>query len=195
MNEKELVFATNNAHKLVEVRAIFEGTGIRILSLRDVDCNHETVEDGKTFYENARKKAREIAEITGRPAVADDTGLCVDALGGAPGVYSARFAPEGERCEKLLSVMDGKEDRRAHFETSAVLVFPDGREITAVGRVDGEITLEKRGDNHFGYDPVFYSTEAKKTFAELDMAEKNAISHRGRAFANLLTKMKEENLL
>lgn len=192
---KELVFATNNAHKLVEVRAIFEGTGIRILSLRDVDCNHETVEDGKTFYENARKKAREIAGITGRPAVADDTGLCVDALGGAPGVYSARFAPEGERCEKLLSVMEGKEDRRAHFETSAVLVFPDGREITAVGRVEGEITLEKRGDNHFGYDPVFYSTEAKKTFAELDMAEKNAISHRGRAFANLLAKMKEENLL
>ena len=192
---KELVFATNNAHKLVEVRAIFEGTGIRILSLRDVDCNHETVEDGKTFYENARKKAREIASITGRPAVADDTGLCVDALGGAPGVYSARFAPEGERCEKLLSVMEGKEDRRAHFETSAVLVFPDGREITAVGRVEGEITLEKRGDNNFGYDPVFYSTEAKKTFAELDMAEKNAISHRGRAFANLLAKMKEENLL
>lgn len=192
---KELVFATNNAHKLVEVRAIFEGTGIRILSLRDVDCNHETVEDGKTFYENARKKAREIASITGRPAVADDTGLCVDALGGAPGVYSARFAPEGERCEKLLSVMEGKEDRRAHFETSAVLAFPDGREITAVGRVEGEITLEKRGDNHFGYDPVFYSTEAKKTFAELDMAEKNAISHRGRAFANLLAKMKEENLL
>lgn len=192
---KELVFATNNAHKLVEVRAIFEGTGIRILSLRDVDCNHETVEDGRTFYENARKKAREIAEITGRPAVADDTGLCVDALDGAPGVYSARFAPEGERCEKLLSVMEGKEDRRAHFETSTVLVFPDGREITAVGRVEGEITLEKRGDNHFGYDPVFYSTEAKKTFAELDMAEKNAISHRGRAFANLLAKMKEENLL
>ncbi len=192
---KELVFATNNAHKLVEVRAIFEGTGIRILSLRDVDCNHETSEDGKTFYENARKKAREIAGITGRPAVADDTGLCVDALGGAPGVYPARFAPEGERCEKLLSVMEGKEDRRAHFETSAVLVFPDGREITAVGRVEGEITLEKRGDNHFGYDPVFYSTEAKKTFAELDMAEKNAISHRGRAFANLLAKMKEENLL
>lgn len=192
---RELVFATNNAHKLVEVRAIFEGTGIRILSLRDVDCNHETVEDGKTFYENARKKAREIASITGRPAVADDTGLCVDALGGAPGVYSARFAPEGERCEKLLSVMEGKEDRRAHFETSAVLAFPDGREITAVGRVEGEITLEKRGDNHFGYDPVFYSTEAKKTFAELDMAEKNAISHRGRAFANLLAKMKEENLL
>ena len=192
---RELVFATNNAHKLVEVRAIFEGTGIRILSLRDVDCNHETVEDGKTFYENARKKAREIAGITGWPAVADDTGLCVAALGGAPGVYSARFAPEGERCEKLLSVMEGKEDRRAHFETSAVLVFPDGREITAVGRVEGEITLEKRGDNHFGYDPVFYSTEAKKTFAEMDMAEKNAISHRGRAFANLLAKMKEENLL
>ena len=110
---KELVFATNNPHKLEEVRALFDGSGIRILSLEDTGCVHETVEDGKTFYENARKKAREIAEILGRPAVADDTGLVIKALGGAPGVYSARYAPPGKRCEKVLADMEGKEDREA----------------------------------------------------------------------------------
>ena len=192
---KELIFATNNAHKLTEVRALFKGTGVEVLSLSDVNCVHETVEDGKTFYENAAKKAREIAAITGKAAVADDTGLCVAALDGAPGVYSARFAPEGERCEKLLQVMEGKEDRTAYFMTAAVLVFPDGRELSSVGRVEGEITLEKRGDNHFGYDPVFYSVEAGKTFAEMNMDEKNHLSHRGRAFSALLEKMKKENLL
>ena len=179
---KELVFATNNPHKLQEVRALFDGSGIRILSLEDAGCVHETVEDGKTFYENARKKAREIAEILGRPAVADDTGLVIKALGGAPGVYSARYAPPGKRCEKVLADMEGKEDREAYFETWVVCVFPDGSEIAESARVPGRIMREKRGENNFGYDPVFFCDEAGKTYAEMTLEEKNACSHRARAF-------------
>ncbi|MBR0143332.1 MAG: RdgB/HAM1 family non-canonical purine NTP pyrophosphatase [Clostridia bacterium] len=178
----ELIFATNNPHKLREVRALFEGSGIEILSLRDVGCSHETVEDGKTFYENARKKAREIAELLGRPAVADDTGLVIKALGGAPGVYSARYAPEGMRCARVLAEMEGKDDREAYFETSVVCVFPDGSEIAESARVAGHITRERRGGNNFGYDPVFFCDEMGKTYAEMTLEEKNVCSHRARAF-------------
>ncbi|MBO4406559.1 MAG: RdgB/HAM1 family non-canonical purine NTP pyrophosphatase [Clostridia bacterium] len=179
---KELIFATNNPHKLQEVRAIFEGSDVRILSLGDVGCVHETVEDGATFYENARKKAREIAELLGKPAVADDTGLVIKALNGAPGVYSARFAPEGKRCARVLAEMEGKDDREAYFETCVVCVFPDGSEIAESARVPGHITRERRGENNFGYDPVFFCDELGKTYAEMTMEEKNGCSHRGRAF-------------
>ena len=178
----ELVFATNNPHKLLEVRALFEGSGIRILSLADAGCRHETVEDGKTFYENARKKAGEIAALLGRPAVADDTGLVIRALGGAPGVYSARYAPEGKRVDRVLSEMEGKDDRKAYFETAVVCVFPDGSEIAESARVMGHITRERRGDNNFGYDPVFFCDEMGKTYAEMTLEEKNVCSHRARAF-------------
>ena len=179
---KELIFATNNPHKLREVRALFAESGITVLSLGDAGCVHETVEDGKTFYENARKKAREIAELLGKPAVADDTGLVIRALGGAPGVYSARYAPEGQRCARVLSEMEGKEDREAYFETCVVCVFPDGSEIAESARVPGHITRERRGENNFGYDPVFFCDEMGKTYAEMTLEEKNACSHRARAF-------------
>jgi len=181
----KFVFATNNAHKLCEVRAVFENTPIEILSLQDVNCTHETLENGETFYANAVKKAREIAEITGLATLADDTGLCVKALGGRPGVYSNRFAPKGMHCDKLLEAMTGEIDRRAYFITSAVCVMPDGQEYACDGRVDGEITLEKRGEYDFGYDRVFYVTEAGKTFGEMTVEEKNGYSHRSRAFKAL----------
>jgi len=181
----KFVFATNNPHKLTEVRAVFQNTPIEILSLKDVGCDHETVEDGETFYANAIKKAREISEITGLATIADDTGLCVKALNGRPGVYSNRFAPKGMHCDKMLGEMKGRTEREAYFMTAAVCVMPDGREFAAEGRVDGEITLEKRGDYDFGYDRVFYVTEAGKTFGEMTVDEKNGYSHRSRAFKTL----------
>lgn len=178
----ELIFATNNQHKLHEVRELMAGSGIEIRSLEEAGCNHETVEDGLTFRENARKKAVEIAGILGKPVVADDTGLCVEALHGGPGVYSNRFAPKGLHCEKLLEAMEGVTERNAYFETAVVCVFPDGREYYANGLVEGFITTEKHGDYDFGYDQVFFVKEAGKTFGEMTVEEKNGYSHRARAF-------------
>ena len=179
----ELIFATNNEHKLHEVRELMSGYGITVRSLREAGCNHETVEDGLTFRDKARKKAVEISEIRGKPVVADDTGLCVAALDGGPGVYSNRFAPKGLHCEKLLEAMAGVTQRDAYFETAVVCVFPDGREYYANGVVEGYITTEKYGDYDFGYDQVFFVKEAGKTFGEMTIEEKNGYSHRARAFS------------
>lgn len=188
----ELIFATNNQHKLQEVQKLMLGYGITIRSLGEVGCDHETVEDGLTFRDNARKKAVEISEILGKPVVADDTGLCVAALDGGPGVYSNRFAPKGLHCEKLLEAMAGVTQRDAYFETAVVCIFPDGREIYANGIVEGRITTEKHGDYDFGYDQVFFVKEAGKTFGEMTIEEKNGYSHRARAFGAFLEKLKSE---
>ena len=132
-----------------------------------------------------------MCKATGLPALADDSGLCVEALGGAPGVRSARYSGGGDAENRalLLKNLAGTADRRAHFACAVALVFPDGREVTAEGRTEGEILSEERGSNGFGYDPLFYSTDLKKSFAEADEAEKNAVSHRGRALRSLEAKL------
>ena len=192
----KLILASNNAHKLVEIRAILGSEFDEILSMKEACIVHETVEDGSTFLENAEKKAREIMEISGCCALADDSGLCVEALGGAPGIYSARYAGEhGDdkaNNRKLLRELEGVEDRRAHFACAMVLVRPDGSVVRAEGRMDGVIAFEESGENGFGYDPLFYLPERGCTNAQLSPEEKNAISHRANALHALVKKLREE---
>ena len=192
----KLILASNNAHKLVEIRAILGSEFDEILSMKEAGIVHETVEDGSTFLENAEKKAREIMEISGCCALADDSGLCVEALGGAPGIYSARYAGEhGDdkaNNRKLLRELEGVEDRRAHFACAMVLVRPDGSVVRAEGRMDGVIAYEEVGENGFGYDPLFYLPEKGRTNGQLSPEEKNAISHRANALHALVKKLREE---
>ncbi len=192
----KLILASNNAHKLVEIRAILGSEFDEILSMKEAGIVHETVEDGSTFLENAEKKAREIMEISGCCALADDSGLCVEALGGAPGIYSARYAGEhGDdkaNNRKLLRELEGVDDRRAHFACAMVLVRPDGSVVRAEGRMDGVIAFEESGENGFGYDPLFYLPERGCTNAQLSPEEKNAISHRAKALHALVKKLREE---
>jgi XTP/dITP diphosphohydrolase len=181
------VLASANPDKAREIAAILEGIELlpRPPEVPDV------VEDGDTLEANARLKAVALVEATGEAAVADDTGLEVVALDGAPGVYSARFAGEGatyaDNVTKLLASLDGVGDRRARFRTVALARFPDGREVVASGDVAGTITTEPRGDHGFGYDPVFVPDDGDgRTFAEMTVEEKAAVSHRARAFAALI---------
>ena len=191
----KLIIASNNAHKLVEMKAILGEYFDEIVSLREAGIEHETVEDGTTFLENAEKKAREIAEISGCCAIADDSGVCVDALGGAPGIYSARFCGHHGDDEAnnrlLLEKLEHEENRRAHYTCAIVLVYPDGKIISAEGYLHGEITDKRAGANGFGYDPYFYLPEYGCTTAELDPEIKNKISHRGNAIRALVEKLKE----
>ena len=156
----KLIIASNNTHKLIEIKAILGNHFGEILSMREAGIEHETVEDGEIFLQNAEKKAREIAEISGCCALADDSGLCVDALGGAPGIYSARYAgvhgDDKANNRKLLRELEQVEDRRAHFACAMVLVRPDGSVVRAEGRMDGVIAFAEAGSNGFGYDPLFY---------------------------------------
>ena len=181
----KLVIATRNAHKLEEIRDIFDFQSLEVLSAFDFPDIPDVVEDGDTFEANAIKKAVEIAKATGCWAMADDSGLEVDALGGAPGVYSARYA--GEPCsysnnnEKLLRELAGKSDRSARFRTVVALSDPDGNVRTQEGACPGIIIEELRGINGFGYDPLFVPNGYSETFAELDPQVKNRISHRARA--------------
>ena len=190
----KLIIASNNAHKLEEIRAILGGAFEQILSLREAGIAHETVEDGASFAENAAKKAREIAEISGCCALADDSGLCVDALGGAPGIYSARFAGEhgndAANRRRLLREMENIDDRAAHFTCAMALVRPDGSLTAAEGFVYGEIARAEAGENGFGYDSLFYLPEYGCTMAQLPPEKKNAISHRHNALYALLEKLK-----
>ena len=189
----KLIIASNNKHKIQEIKSILSGKFSEILSLSEAGIDHETVEDGETFLENSLKKAREICEISGSAALADDSGLCVNALGGAPGVYSARYSGEGANAEKnnalLIKNLEGITNRDAYFQCLVSLVFPDGREVTAEGRVEGEIIDEYRGSHGFGYDPIFLVKGENRTLAEMTDDEKNAISHRGAALKNLLEKL------
>ncbi len=185
---KEMVFATNNAHKLQEIRRITEGKW-RILSLADIGCNEDIPETADTLRGNAAIKARYVKEHYGYDCFADDTGLLVDALDGAPGVYSARYAGPGHdsraNMQLLLDNMAGKDDRKAHFSTVIALVHGDDM-LYFEGRVDGVITRQPSGDGGFGYDPVFLPDGCDTTFASMDADAKNAISHRGRATQKLL---------
>lgn len=187
MEMKTLVFATNNAHKLEEVRAIL-GERFRIVSLKEIGCTDEIPETADTLEGNALQKARYILDKFGYDCFADDTGLEVEALGGAPGVYSARYAGPGHDAEanmrKLLQEMTGKENRAARFRTVIALLM-DGKEHLFEGRVNGSIIAERRGGSGFGYDPVFVPEGYEETFAELGNDIKNRISHRAKAVEKL----------
>lgn len=182
-----LVIATTNQNKLKEFREILKDLQIEVLSLADFRPIPPVIEDGLTFEENAYKKALHTARVLGLPAIADDSGLVVPALNGAPGVYSARYAGEHatdeQNCEKLLRELSGIEDRRAYFQCVLSIAVPSGPALTYEGRCDGIILHEKRGFNGFGYDPLFLYEAYGKTFAELSMTEKNLVSHRGKALA------------
>jgi XTP/dITP diphosphohydrolase len=188
---KEIVLATRNRHKGVELSALLGDLGITIRTLDEFPHVPEVVEDGATCEANAIKKAREVASATGLPAVADDTGLEVDALGGRPGVFAARYAGEGatyeDNCRKLLQELTGvpHERRTARFLTVAAVASPDGDVQTTRGVLEGLITEACRGERGFGYDPVFYVPELEKTLAELTPEEKNRVSHRAKAFLKL----------
>lgn len=191
----ELIIASNNAHKIREIKQILASKFDTIMSLSEAGVEHETVEDGTTFLENAYKKAYEIAMLTGKAALADDSGICVDALGGAPGIYSARYAgghDDYENKELLKNNMRGVEPsaRGAHYTCAMVIVYPDLTSVCAEGYLYGSISQEERGTGGFGYDPVFVPTGDTRTLAEFTAEEKNAISHRARALAEILTKLK-----
>lgn len=183
-----IVFATNNPHKLEEARAVASGY-LNILSLADIDCHDEIPETADTLEGNALIKCRWVKERYGYDCFADDTGLMVEALGGAPGVYSARYA--GEHCSPqdnirlLLANMKGVADRRAKFATVIALI-KDGEEHVFSGEVEGEIATEPQGEAGFGYDPIFIANESGTTFALMTAEAKNAISHRGRAMREFM---------
>lgn len=192
----KLIIASNNAHKIREIKKILSGKFDEILSLREAGVSHETVEDGNTFMENALKKAREITEITGSAALADDSGICVDALGGAPGIYSARYASavccnasDEANNALLLANLRDKDDWSAHYTSAIALVYPDGREVCAEGYMYGKIIDTPRGERGFGYDPIFVMEGEVRTVAEMTDEEKNAVSHRAKALEALLSKL------
>lgn len=191
----KLAIATNNAHKLQEIRAILRGQFDELLSLKDLGIDVDVEETGKTLEENALLKARTIQDLCHIPTLADDTGLMVDALNGAPGVYSARYAGEEHNDANnralLLKNLKNEQNRKAHFATVIAIVYPNGDFITSKGRVEGEILQEERGTEGFGYDSLFYSYELKKTFAEATQEEKNSVSHRGRALRAMLEKLQK----
>lgn len=184
---KRIIFATNNAHKLEEVEAIL-GKEIELITLREAGITDDIPENEPTIEGNALAKARYVWEKTGCDCFADDTGLEVDALGGAPGVHSARYATDGHdfaaNRHKLLREMEGKTDRTARFRTVIALI-EGGKERCFEGIVEGTITTSEMGDGGFGYDPLFTPEGYNQTFAEISPEEKNAISHRGRAVAKL----------
>lgn len=181
----DIVVATRNRKKVEEIKRITEGMAISILTLDDFPECPEVFEDGTTFEENAIKKAVTVARYTGKPALADDSGLEVSALGGAPGTMSARYAGEiaGDRnnVEKLLHEMRSlpDEQRKARFVCCIVLALPDGSVVTFYGYSEGRIGMEPKGFNGFGYDPIFYPCGHSRTFAEMSDEEKDALSHRG----------------
>jgi len=186
----ELIIASNNKHKIKEIKQILGGKFDKIVSLWEAGISHETVEDGNTFIENARKKAREIAEISGMAALADDSGICAHALGGAPGIMSARYAgshgDDEANNDLLLDNLRDKSDKSAHYTCAMVIAYPDGGEISAEGYMYGRIIDERRGSGGFGYDPIFIADGEERTVAEMSEEEKNAISHRAAALKKIL---------
>ena len=184
-----LVIATRNAGKTAEIRQLLKDYPVTLKNLDDFGPIPEVEENGTTFEENAYKKASFTARVLGVPALADDSGLVVDALGGAPGIYSARYggpgATDAQRCRKLLTEMQSRTDRRAAFECVISIAVPTGPALTYEARCEGRITEAPAGENGFGYDPIFYFPPAKKTFAQMSREEKGKVSHRGKALIEL----------
>lgn len=189
----KFVLATHNPGKLREMSAILGELGVEVVSPADVGITVDVEETGTTFAENAMLKAKAICAAAGLPAIADDSGLCVDALNGGPGVYSARFGGEGlddkGRYMLLLNSMRGQTTRKAHFACAIACAFPNGDELTAQGQCDGAIAFAPMGEGGFGYDPVFLVPEKGKTFGQLTAEEKSAISHRGKALRDFSEKL------
>lgn len=192
---RKIIIASNNKHKINEIKSILGDFNYDIVSLKEAGIECEAEENGDTFEENALIKAKAVMEISGEAALADDSGLEVDALNGAPGVHSARFAGEHgndkKNNSKLLELLKDipDEKRTARFVSAIVLIAPDGNCITAKGHVEGKIGYREKGSGGFGYDPLFIVPGLNKTFAELTADEKNAISHRARALADLKGKL------
>ena len=196
---KDIVIATQNKHKIEEIEKITKNFGFRLLSGKEAGIDGvDVVEDGTTFEENSYKKASEIMKLTGMITIADDSGLEVDALNGAPGVYSARFAGEDASDEdnnrKLMAELKGVpfEKRTARYVCVITMLFPDGRKLVARGESEGYIAEEPSGNNGFGYDPYFIPEGYDKTFGCFDMDEKNKISHRARALEKLAQLLDQE---
>ena len=191
----KLVLASDNKNKLREFRTLFENFGVELISKAESGFTEEVEETGETFAENARIKAEAVMRATGLAAIADDSGLCVDALGGAPGVHSARYTgnhddSDADRYNLLLRNLGGRDDRAARFVCSLCCAFPNGDILTAEGTCEGTILSAPRGENGFGYDPIFYLTEYGCTSAELSGEEKNKISHRGKALRAIKDELK-----
>jgi XTP/dITP diphosphohydrolase len=191
----KLLIASKNRNKIEEIKEILSGTNIEVLSIDDIPPVPDVIEDKETIEGNAIKKAMETAVAANMHTLADDTGLFVDSLDGRPGVYSARYA--GENCsyednrKKMLQEMTNKTNRNARFKTVVAFASPNGIISTAEGKVEGRITTEEIGANGFGYDAIFLAEESGKTFGEMCNEDKHKISHRGRAFRNMLPKLKE----
>ena len=189
MEKTTLVIATRNPGKTDEIRDLLAEFPIEIKNLNDFGPIPEIIEDGQTFDDNAYKKSSMTARMLGLPALSDDSGLCVDALGGLPGVHSARYAgpdaADADNWRKLLDVLKDNPHRNAAFECVISLAVPTGAALTYVGRCEGIITEEPMGSDGFGYDPVFFYPPANKTFAQMSRQEKNRVSHRGKALAEV----------
>lgn len=187
MQKKTLVVATGNAHKLREIAQIFPD--FEVISQKQAGFCEEVEETGATFMENALIKARAACKALGLPVLADDSGLCVEALGGAPGVYSARYCghhgDDKANRSLLLKNMQNKADRTAYFCCAIAVVFPEGKEWTAEGKTYGRILTEESGDGGFGYDPIFFSDDLQKSFGVATAEEKNTVSHRYRALCEI----------
>ena len=191
----KLVLASKNKKKLVEMNDILSQLGIQVCSEAEAGVDVEVEETGTTFEENSLLKAKAVMEASGLPAIADDSGLCVDALNGAPGVYSARYGGEGlddaGRYRLLLENMRGQMPRTARFVSVITCCFPNGDVLTARGECPGTIAFAPMGEGGFGYDPVFFLPPLKKTFAQLSPEEKNAVSHRGKALELFRARLEE----
>lgn len=193
-----IILATNNKSKVKEISEMMSGSDITFVSLADAGINVEVEETGTTFEGNALLKAREICKLSGKPTISDDSGLEIDALDGAPGIYSSRFMGEDTSydiknnalIEKLENVADP--DRTARFRCCMALVLPDGREFVTEGAMEGIIAREPKGINGFGYDPILFIPEYNRTSAELSSEEKNNISHRGEALRKMIEVIKKE---
>ena len=187
------ILASQNKKKLVEMNDILSAFGIEVVSAAEAGIHLDVEETGTTFAENSALKAEAICKASGLPAIADDSGLCVDALNGAPGVYSARYGGEGlddvGRYQLLLQNMRGMMDRRCKFVSAVCCVFPNGDKIAVEGECHGTLAYAPQGTDGFGYDPIFFVPSMKKTFAQLTAEEKNAISHRGVAMQQFKTEL------
>lgn len=190
----KIIAATNNQHKVQEISQMLSPLGFEVITQKEAGIDIEVEETGSTFAKNALIKARAVALLSDEYILADDSGLCVDALGGRPGVHSARYAGDGasdmDKINKLLSEMEGIEDRSAKFVTNIAFITPDKEEMITQGEVSGRILTAPEGENGFGYDPVFFAEELGKSFATATAEEKNSVSHRSRALMALCDALK-----